>query len=226
MELSLVSFALCPYLERASLLLREKGVVHDVRRVELAQKPDWFRALSPRGRTPLLLVDGELVEEPDAIMELLEELHPDPPLHAPSPLGRARDRALSRYAAQELFPTAYRLQSARDEDSARSALRGMLDRLAPLEEALAHREYLSDRGARYGWADVALAPFGVRTDLMRRRGYVDITTSLPALGAWVARLLARPAVGHSLAPDFEARVVDDMVRRDSWVLANPGGLSA
>ncbi len=226
MELALVSFALCPYLQRASLLLREKGVTHDVRRVDLAAKPDWFRALSPRGRVPFLLVDGELVEDADAMMELLEELHPDPPMHAPTPLARARDRALSRYAAQELFPTAYRLQSARDEDEARSALRGLLDRLTPLEEALAHGPHLSDRGARFGWADIALAPFGVRADLMRRLGYVDVTAGLPSLAGWVARLVERPTVAHSLPPDFDTRVVDDMARRDAWLLANPGGLSA
>lgn len=225
MELSLVSFALCPYLQRASLLLREKGVAHDVRWVDLAHKPDWFAALSPRGQTPILLIDGELVEDGDAIMELLEEVHPAPPLHAPTPLGRARDRALSRYAAQEVFPAAYRLQCARDEDAARSALRGMVERLEPLEAALAHGEHLSAGGDRFGWADVALAPWGVRAALMKRSGHVDLASTLPRLSGWVTRLMTRPTVTHALPPDFEARVEEDMTRRDAWLLANPGALS-
>ena len=55
--LRLVSHALCPYVQRAAIVLLEKGVPFTRVDVDLAQRPAWFVALSPLGRTPLLLVD-------------------------------------------------------------------------------------------------------------------------------------------------------------------------
>ena len=57
--LVLVSHALCPYVQRAAIVLAEKGVAFERRDVDLADKPDWFRAVSPLGKTPVLLVQEQ-----------------------------------------------------------------------------------------------------------------------------------------------------------------------
>ncbi|MGD9883263.1 MAG: glutathione S-transferase family protein, partial [Reyranella sp.] len=59
--LTLVSFDLCPYVQRAAIALAEKGVPFERRTVDLADKPDWFKAMSPLGKVPLLQVDGEVL---------------------------------------------------------------------------------------------------------------------------------------------------------------------
>ena len=51
----LVSHALCPYVQRAQIVLSEKRVPHQRIDIDLADKPGWFRALSPLGQTPMLL---------------------------------------------------------------------------------------------------------------------------------------------------------------------------
>ena len=51
----LVSLALCPYVQRAAIVLHEKGVPFERRDVDLADKPDWFLRVSPLGKTPVLL---------------------------------------------------------------------------------------------------------------------------------------------------------------------------
>ncbi len=38
----LISFALCPYVQRAAILLAEKGVEFERINIDLANKPDWF----------------------------------------------------------------------------------------------------------------------------------------------------------------------------------------
>ena len=58
-RLVLVSHALCPYVQRAAIALAEKGVPFERRTVDLADKPDWFRAISPLGKVPLLIVRGD-----------------------------------------------------------------------------------------------------------------------------------------------------------------------
>lgn len=54
----LVSFTTCPFVQRATLILLEKDVSFETEHISLANKPPWFLALSPRGKVPLLLVDG------------------------------------------------------------------------------------------------------------------------------------------------------------------------
>ena len=54
MKLELISHKLCPYVHRAAITLREKGVPFERREIDLKNKPDWFTKLSPYGKVPLL----------------------------------------------------------------------------------------------------------------------------------------------------------------------------
>ena len=61
-ELTLISHHLCPYVQRAAISLMEKEVPFQRVYVDLDNKPDWFKALSPLGKVPVLKVnnnDGE-----------------------------------------------------------------------------------------------------------------------------------------------------------------------
>ena len=54
--LTLISHPLCPFVQRAVIVLLEKGVEFDRIDVDLSAKPDWFLALSPTGKVPVLKV--------------------------------------------------------------------------------------------------------------------------------------------------------------------------
>src|SRR5580698_8911864 len=92
MKLELISHVLCPFVHRAAIMLREKGVAFDRRNVDLKNKPDWLLAISPRGKVPVLCADGVALFESAAICEFLDETHP-PPLIPTDPFERARQRA-------------------------------------------------------------------------------------------------------------------------------------
>jgi glutathione S-transferase len=73
------------------MALAEKGIEHEVVQVDLSDRPEWLLELNPpNGRVPVL--DG--LPESEVIMELLEELHPDPPLLPGDPVERGRTRCL------------------------------------------------------------------------------------------------------------------------------------
>jgi glutathione S-transferase len=72
-RLELVSHALCPYVQRAVIALTEKGIPFTRTVVDLADKPDWFTALSPLGKVPLLKVDGAVLFESAVICDYLDE---------------------------------------------------------------------------------------------------------------------------------------------------------
>jgi maleylacetoacetate isomerase len=63
--------------------------------LEGAQLSPEYLAKNPIGHVPTLTVDGTAYGESMAIMELLEELFPDPPLLPKTPRERARVRALA-----------------------------------------------------------------------------------------------------------------------------------
>ena len=93
-HITLVSHALCPYVQRIAIALAEKGVAHDRLTVDLANKPQWFLDISPNGQVPVLITDdGRALFESDAIVEYLEEVYP--PLQPDLPPAAASSRATS-----------------------------------------------------------------------------------------------------------------------------------
>ena len=99
----LVSHHLCPYVQRAAIVLTEKGVSFKRTLIDLDNKPDWFKAISPLGKVPLLKVtldDGETVVlfESAVICEYLEETLPNP-LHPADPLTRAQHRGWMEFGS-------------------------------------------------------------------------------------------------------------------------------
>ena len=88
-KLTLISHDLCPYVQRAVIALAEKGVAFDRVYIDLAAKPDWFLAISPLGKVPLLKVGDDVIFESAVILEYLEETQPHPLLSGRSAGARA-----------------------------------------------------------------------------------------------------------------------------------------
>ena len=63
-----------------------------------------YRALNPQGLVPVLVDDGVALTQSLAIIEYLEELHPQPPLLPSDAIGRARVRAAALMIAADIHP--------------------------------------------------------------------------------------------------------------------------
>src|SRR5437660_10861277 len=97
-RLRLISHKLCPYVQRAVIALSEKGVAFERIDIDLANKPDWFLAISPLGKTPVLQVGDVAIFESAVILECLEETQPHQ-LHPADPLRRAVHRGGSEFGS-------------------------------------------------------------------------------------------------------------------------------
>ncbi|MEE9481097.1 MAG: glutathione S-transferase N-terminal domain-containing protein, partial [Kiloniellales bacterium] len=53
----LISFKLCPFVQRSVITLLHKGIDFETTFIELSDPPPWFAALSPLGKVPVLRVD-------------------------------------------------------------------------------------------------------------------------------------------------------------------------
>lgn len=54
-QLKLISHKLCPYVQRARIVLNEKSIPHEIEFIDLANRPDWIRELSPLGMLTSLI---------------------------------------------------------------------------------------------------------------------------------------------------------------------------
>jgi glutathione S-transferase len=79
--------------------LQQQGLVLEfVDLLKGAQNAPEFLRKNPHGALPVLeLPDGTCLTESLAIIEYLEELHPDPPMMGTTALDRARTRAMERF---------------------------------------------------------------------------------------------------------------------------------
>lgn len=93
---------------RVRIALNVKGIAveHSSRHLRKGEQasPD-YAAINPQKLVPAMVLDsGEVLTQSLAIMEYLEETHPEPPLLPKDPVGRARVRALSLIAAADIHP--------------------------------------------------------------------------------------------------------------------------
>ena len=78
----LISHVLCPYVQRAVIVLTEKRIPFRRVDIDLADKPEWFRAISPLGKVPLLRIDDTVL--------FGDDLTADPFSEGTRPLCRSR----------------------------------------------------------------------------------------------------------------------------------------
>ena len=216
-DLELVSFHLCPYVQRAVIALTEKGIAHRRTYIDLAAKPDWFTAISPLGKVPLLRVKSVGAEavlfESAVICEYLEDAYANP-LHPADPLSRARHRAWIEFASAALNDVAgfYAAKDAETFDAKRARL---ADRFAWLERHLDDGPYF--RGARFALVDAAFAPLFRYFDTFERIGDFDFFGNTPRVRDYRTALAARPSVRRAVAGDYPARLMDFLYRRGSYL---------
>jgi maleylacetoacetate isomerase len=95
---------------RVRIALDLKGIAYETASVHLVKdgghnKRPEFRAINPQMRVPVLVTPaGEVLLQSLAIIEYLDETHPDPPLLPKDPIGRAKVRALAELIACDIHP--------------------------------------------------------------------------------------------------------------------------
>ncbi|WP_223596597.1 glutathione S-transferase family protein [Pseudomonas sp. A-R-19] len=139
-QLTLISHPLCPFVQRAAIVLLEKNVPFERIDVDLAAKPDWFLALSPTGKVPLLKVElpdraHAILFESTAICEYLNETQGSTSLYSNDAISRAQQRAGVEFGGAALAD-AWQFLNAKDLVVAESKKTAFRDKLQRLEDKL------------------------------------------------------------------------------------------
>jgi glutathione S-transferase len=213
----LVSFKTCPWVQRSAIVLREKGVEFEFRHIEPDNRPDWFLAISPHKKVPVMRIDDKVsLFESSAINEYLDETI-TPRLHPEDPIARAVNRAWTDYVptfADVVTATGYADTEA-DYTTSAAKIPGPFERLEKALEKQGAGPYFN--GAKYSMVDAAYAPFLQRyffLDRVKKLGHIE---KFPRLKAWGEALLKRPSTHSFPEAELEAMYRDNLKRRKKWV---------
>lgn len=212
--LVLVSHALCPYVQRAAIVLAEKGVPFERRDIDLANKPAWFLKVSPLGKTPVLMVGDEAIFESAVICEYLDETAL-PRLHPANVLQRAQHRSWMEFGSALLNLIAA-FYNAADEAALGARAAEIRTRLGQLEAALGEGPYFA--GNPFSIVDAVFGPVFRYFDVFDEIGDFGFWQGLPRVQRWRQALSIRPSVSAAVRRDYPA-----LLRR--FLLARRSALS-
>ncbi|WP_455222712.1 glutathione S-transferase family protein [Kaarinaea lacus] len=200
MNLELISFKICPFVQRAVITLLHKDIPHNITYINLSSPPDWFTQLSPFGKVPILKVDDKHVIFESAIIdEYLDEICPGKLLPS-DPLLRAIDRSWIDFGSNLLLDFSGLIHSI-DEDAYNTKLQLVKKEFDWLEKKLSDGPYFN--GDEFSLVDIAYAPLFMRTRLLNLEETLHPANQYTRVTAWAEKLLAIPELPKSVVSNFE-----------------------
>ena len=213
--IELISFKLCPFVQRSVITLLKKGIDFKITYIDLANPPEWFLEISPLAKVPVVRYGDEVLFESAVINEFLDEITPDPIMPAEA-LDKAKDRAWIEYSSQ-LIVDQYLMSVADNSGEFEKHRESLTSKLQRLEDTIDDNGYFN--GHSFSLVDTALAPIFTRFDIMARSFSKDLVSSFPKLSALSQRLLDLEYVQKSVVDNFEEIYVKYLKTHNSFLVA-------
>ena len=195
---TLISHTLCPYVQRAAIVLAEKGIGFERQDIDLAHKPDWFLKISPLGKTPVLRVDGEAIFESAVICEYLDETAA-PRLHPEDALQRARHRSWMEFGSAVLN-TIGAFYNAPSEEALAARAAELRAKFLRVEAALGDGPYFA--GDRFCLVDAVFGPVFRYFDVFDEIGDFGVFADTHKVKTWRHALAQRESVRKAVRPEY------------------------
>lgn len=193
--LHVYSAEVCPYAARTRLALMEKGLAFEVTEIDLRHKPDWFPAVSPYGKVPVLKHGESLIWESAIINEYIEDAFPDPPLLPRDPAERARARFWIDFANVKFTPTWYRVFLARDAAERARLGAELMDHFRFMErDGIGRGPGPFFMGRALSLVDLTLQPWFERIPALAHYRKFSLPDECARLRDWMAMMAERPFV--------------------------------
>jgi Glutathione S-transferase len=217
--LKLISHKLCPYVQRAAIVAKEKGVDFERIDIDLANKPDWFLNISPLGKVPVLVVTTDQGEvalfESNVICEYIEETQAGVKLHPADALKRAEHRAWMEFGSA-ILGDLWGLETTTDPAVFESKRQALSAKFARVEAALGAGPFFA--GAQFSLVDAVFAPIFRYFDVFDELAELGIFRDLPKVRAWRAELAKRPSVRTAVSADYPQLLRAFLARHDAHLL--------
>jgi len=211
----LISFKICPYVQRSSILLFEKKIDFDVKYIDLPNKPEWFLHLSPLGKVPVLQINNTVVFESAVINELLDEIHP-PRLHPEDPFLKAHNRSWIEFSSA-LLGSLYPMIFSKDKKTFVLQQKELLTKLTQLEKELAHQPWFN--GDLFSLVDIAYAPLFLLFDKLEKINGLNLLESFPKIASWSKNILGRESVKKAEIKNHIETLSSSLKEKESYFIS-------
>ena len=174
--LKVISFKICPFVQRITAMLEAKNIPYEIDYISLSNKPQWFLDISPNGQVPLLVTEqGTTLFESDAIAEYLEEAYP-----AMQESLSAEQKALNRawsYLGSKQYLIQCGAQSSKDAETLKERTAKLATSFAKVEKALGETRYFNSDDL--SMVDMAWLPVLHRAHIIREHTGYDFLAGYP-----------------------------------------------
>ncbi|KAH9919391.1 glutathione-S-transferase [Fomitopsis serialis] len=161
----------CPFVQRAWIVLEERGIPYQYKEVNPYKKEKHFLDINPKGLVPAVEYKGRALYESLIICEFLEDAYPShtPHLFPTDPFERAYVRLWVDHVAKNVVPAFHRLLQGQTPEAQAAAREEYYESLRRVSEKAKGPYFL---GAEFSMVDVVLAPWVIRDYILRdHRGY-------------------------------------------------------
>jgi glutathione S-transferase len=216
--IKVVSFKICPFVQRITALLEAKKIPYEIEYISLKDKPQWFLDISPHGQVPVLIAEsGQPLFESDAIAEYIEEAYPEL-ITFLAPEQKAINRAWSYLASKNYL---VQCSAQRSDDSITLNERSLkLQRaFTAIERALGESAFFNTQSI--GMVDIAWLPLLHRAAIIKKHTGYDFLADYPKLKKWQDNILKSGLADKSVSEDFEQVFTDFYLSEDTF-LGNKG----
>lgn len=213
MKLELISFKLCPFAQRAIILLNAQKIDFEITYINPMDPPDWFKAISPTGQVPLLKADDQIIFESSVITEFINDISVTN-IHPENVVQKANNRSWIAFSSS-MFDDMFGMVVGDEEkfNASKSALFGKLKKL----ETVKNTETFFN-GDNFNMIDAAMAPIFMRLAWINE--FTDNALSLAEfknLSAWSKSILAVKTVKTSVVDGLDDVYYSNIEGREGYL---------
>ncbi|NVK38757.1 MAG: glutathione S-transferase family protein [Gammaproteobacteria bacterium] len=209
----LIAHTLCPYVQRSVITLLEKSVRYERVDIDLANKPEWFKKLSPMGKVPLLVLnEQDVLFESAVICEYIDNVT-DGALLATEPLLRAKQQAWIEFGSNILQMIAkwYHAQSHAEFLDVSSNLHKAMEHLE------AHIKLPYFYGDNFTLVDAVYGPIFRYFVVLESQGVITPLENHMRVRKWTEQLMQRASVQQAVSSDYAELLIEFIKHRDGYL---------
>ena len=213
-KLEIVGYDFCPFCQPSIITLKEKAAEFSVTYIEPDDKPDWVYQVSPQGKTPFLLVNGQPLFESAAMNEFVNDatigdLHPE------DAFEKAQNRMwISR--SYDLLGHIYELKTTDAQDVFDAEKEKLTAILRSLDDVIGQKPFFN--GSNFCLVDTAFAPVLRTISMLDDHFATGILDGLPNVAQWSSNILNRPSVRASVVENLDANSAAKIAASNSFIV--------
>lgn len=221
MDIELISFKLCPFVQSSIITLLNKRVDYKITYIDISDPPAWFDEISPTGQVPLVRINkNNILFESAVINEFLDEISGGGMMPS-DPLIKAQNRAWTQFCGS-ILGDIRDLVGAKDEDSLNDHEYDMREKLDRIEALKSDEVFFNSR--EMGLIDTIYAALLMRLNLLRPAIDLLHEDHYPKLNSWSNHLLQLDAVQNSVVAEFKD-IYHRMIKMQGGILSGRLSLS-